>query len=71
MHPTILPAGDSAFVFQLGTEVSSGINDRIIALAEAIAAAAPEGLIELVPTYRSLMVCYDPVRVRGRDLAAQ
>uniref|UniRef100_UPI0035B4976B 5-oxoprolinase subunit PxpB n=1 Tax=Paenirhodobacter enshiensis TaxID=1105367 RepID=UPI0035B4976B len=71
MHPTILPAGDSAFVFQLGTEVSSGINDRIIALAEAVAAAAPEGLIELVPTYRSLMVCYDPVRVRGRDLAAQ
>lgn len=69
MHPTILPAGDSAFVFQLGTQVSADVNTRIIALADALAAHCPAGITEVVPTYRSLMICYDPEIARGAALA--
>ncbi|RWR28353.1 5-oxoprolinase subunit PxpB [Sinirhodobacter populi] len=67
--PSILPAGDSAFLFQIGEEISAPVNERIVALADALEAGAIPGLREVVPTYRSLLVCYDPERVRGAALA--
>lgn len=69
MTPTILPAGDSAFVFQLGDEISPDINARIVALADALASRRIEGMREVVPTYRSLLVIYDPETIRGAALA--
>lgn len=71
MTPTILPAGDSALVFQLGEEVSPVLNARIIALADRLAKLRIAGLCDLVPTYRSLLITYDPERIRGSALAAE
>lgn len=75
MTPTLLPAGDSAIVFQLGETISPDINERIIALADALEAARTagriRGIVELVPTYRSLLVTYDPETIRGADLGAR
>ena len=70
--PTVLACGDCALVLQLGETVDAGTNARIIALAAEVEAArergALAGLVDIVPTYRSLLVRYDPERIRGAAL---
>lgn len=66
--PRILPAGDQALVVEFGDTISPGLHDRVLALDAALAEAAIPGVIETVPSYRSLMVCHDPSVIRGRDL---
>lgn len=60
-----LSCGDTAFTVEFANEVSSEVNGRVMALHAAInrARLAGElaGLVETVPTMRSLMVAYDPV----------
>ncbi|MBQ3921609.1 MAG: 5-oxoprolinase subunit PxpB [Firmicutes bacterium] len=65
----ILHAGETALVCQFGTEISEEINDRVHALAEAIKKAGIEGVTELQPTFRSLLVCYDPKLVCFAELS--
>jgi inhibitor of KinA len=66
LRPRFLDAGEAALVVEFGTEVDPAISDRVLALDAALGAALPEGVRELVPTYRSLMIHYDPLRL-GRD----
>lgn len=68
MTPTLLPSGDRALVFELGQSIDADVNARIIDLATRLEAAAWPGITEIVPTYRSLLVCYDPMILRGADL---
>ncbi|MEO3997947.1 5-oxoprolinase subunit PxpB [Mesorhizobium sp. CAU 1732] len=68
MNPTILPCGDSALVLQIGETIDADANARIIALNAELEARAIPGVEEIVPTYRSLLVRYDPEIVRGADL---
>jgi KipI family sensor histidine kinase inhibitor len=60
-----LSCGDTAFAVEFANKVSPGINGRVIALHAAIgraqAAGQLAGLVETVPTMRSLMVTYDPL----------
>ncbi|MFP5077790.1 5-oxoprolinase subunit PxpB [Rhizobium sp. YIM 134829] len=63
--PRILPCGDSALLVEFSDRIDEAINRRVVALARALAAHAPAGLQELVPTYRSLLVTYDPAILRG------
>ena len=55
-----LPAGERGLVVEFGEVVSLEINKQVRALALALEAAAIPGLIEVVPTYRSLGIAYDP-----------
>ncbi len=65
-----LPAGDTALVVEFGNEVDRAVSDQVIALADAIDAAVIPGVVELVPTFRSLMIHYDPLRLDATDLQA-
>lgn len=65
----ILTAGDSALTVEFGNEISEEINGRVQALDDAIQKAGIPGVVETVPTYRSLLVCYDPCIVRQKALA--
>lgn len=56
----ILPAGDCALSAEFGNEISEEINGRVMAMEAAVQAAAIPGVTETVPTYRSLLVSYDP-----------
>lgn len=76
--PRFLDAGEAALVVEFGDAVDPAINDRVLALDAALTAAAPEGVEELTPTYRSLLIGYDPLvidreRLVGvvRELAAR
>jgi inhibitor of KinA len=68
--PLFLDAGEAALVVEFGRTVDPAISDRVLALDAALAADPPEGLRELVPTYRSLMIHYDPLRLERARLVA-
>jgi inhibitor of KinA len=67
-EPRYLPAGESALVVEFGERIDETVNDRVLALDEAVAAARLAGVIETVPTYRSLMIHFDPRRTSTRAL---
>lgn len=71
MTARILACGDRALTVELSDRIDEDINARIIALADDLAARPLEGVEETVPTYRSMMVLYDPAVVRGNALAAE
>jgi KipI family sensor histidine kinase inhibitor len=60
--PRLLPSGDSAITVEFSRNIDDAANRRVLALDSAMASAAVEGVTETVPTYRSLLVHYDPVR---------
>jgi 5-oxoprolinase (ATP-hydrolysing) subunit B len=68
--PRLIPCGDAAVVAEFGTEIDPAISDRVLALDRALAAAPHPALREAVPTYRSLLVYYDPVLTDFRALSA-
>ena len=55
-----LLSGDSAVTVEFGNEISEHINAQIRAFSIALTESKLPGIAELVPTYRSLMVHYDP-----------
>lgn len=58
-----LDSGDTALVVEFGSVIDPAVNERVLALDAALAAAAIPGIIELTPTFRSLMIHYDPLQV--------
>lgn len=69
--PRILACGDSALSVELSDSIEESVSERVIALAQSLADRPVDGVEELVPTYRSLMVVYDPAIVRGNSLSIQ
>lgn len=67
----MLSAGERGLVVELGDEVDDALNARVHALARAVAARLGAEVLELVPTYRSLLVVHDPLRVSRARLAAR
>ena len=71
MAVRFLLAGDGGLVVEFGAEVDVAVNNRVRALALTLEAARIPGLLEVVPTYRSLGVQYDPARLSVEDLRAR
>jgi 5-oxoprolinase (ATP-hydrolysing) subunit B len=65
-EPRFLAAGDAALVVELGDAIDPAINEAVLGLDAALAAARLPGVVETIPTYRSLLVEYDP-RVTDRE----
>jgi KipI family sensor histidine kinase inhibitor len=53
--------GDRGLLLEFGDEISREINEKVRRMASAIRAGAIEGIVETVPTYRSLLLIYNPV----------
>ena len=58
----IIHAGESALVVEFEERIDPGVNARTIACAEAIQSAGLAGVRDIVPTYRSVAVYFDPLR---------
>ncbi len=69
--PRMLTAGEHGLVVEFGDGISPEINACVISLAGVLAAGRFEGILELVPTYRSLMIFFDPLRVDRNSLIAR
>ncbi len=70
MYPSTryLPLGDKALIVEFGNAISPQINQKVHALHEAICNAQLVGIGECVPTYRSLLITYDPLKLSYDDL---
>lgn len=68
MEARFLPAGDCAMLVQLGDAISLEVNGRVLGLYEDLKKDPVEGIVEMVPTYASLMVQYRPDKVRFQEL---
>jgi KipI family sensor histidine kinase inhibitor len=61
-EPRFLVAGDAALVVEFGDAIDPAINRRVRGLFLAVDGAHLDGVRDLVPTYRSLLVSYDPLQ---------
>ncbi|WP_298191769.1 5-oxoprolinase subunit PxpB [Novosphingobium sp.] len=62
--------GESAVLIDFGDEISTKINERVVALDQALASQPPLGMVETVPAYVSLMILFDPLVTAGDRVAA-
>lgn len=66
-----LMAGDSALVAEFGNAITPEINARIRAFNIALEQAKLPGIVELLPTYRSVLIQYDPLTIGTDALKAR
>jgi inhibitor of KinA len=67
-QPRFLAAGDTALVVEFGASVDRALSELVLALARKLDNARIPGLVETVPTFRSLMVHYDPLEMTHAEL---
>ncbi|HRD94915.1 MAG TPA: 5-oxoprolinase subunit PxpB [Rubrivivax sp.] len=67
----ILKAGEGGLVVDFGDRIDPAVNARVHRLARAIAQALPDLAREIVPTYRSLMVLFNPLQTSRQSLEAR
>jgi 5-oxoprolinase (ATP-hydrolysing) subunit B len=68
--PRLLPSGDSAITVEFSRNIDDAANQRVLALDRSLARETIAGVTESVPTYRSLLVHYDPLQI-GFDALAE
>lgn len=68
--PKFLAAGDSALVIEYGEIIDPALIAAVQRLDRRLAAAHLPGVVEAVPSFRSLMVHYDPLATTRADLIA-
>ncbi|MGN0545338.1 MAG: 5-oxoprolinase subunit PxpB [Acutalibacteraceae bacterium] len=69
MNETLfLPAGDSAVNVEFGRTIDPEINKKIRSLSDSLSRKPIRGVTECIPTFRSLLVCYDPLQTGGEAL---
>jgi len=67
----IRDAGELALSIELGEGIDPDVHARVLALDQAIGAAGIDGVRETVPSYRALLVVYDPERIARDTLIAR
>jgi KipI family sensor histidine kinase inhibitor len=68
-RPRLLRCGDAAISVEFGDSIDPATNARVLALDAALAAESPVGVVETVPTYRSLLVYLDPLLADSEALS--
>jgi inhibitor of KinA len=62
--PRFSPVGESALLVELDDVLSPAVNHQVAALDARMQATPLAGVLEWVPAYTSLLVIYDPLRVK-------
>lgn len=63
-----LPAGDRALSVEFGNSISQSLNERVLQFDNLLRAACLPGVVEAVPSYRALLIYYDPLRIEYETL---
>ncbi len=71
VQPRFLPLGDSGVTVQFGEGIDPEINDQVLAFAHVLEESQPQGVIEVVPTYHSATVYFDPLVVNLESLTQE
>ena len=67
----ILSAGEQGLVIEFGDKVDPAVNRKVHDLSKLLQQQQNLGIREVVPTYRSLLVYFDPLVVSRRELTDQ
>jgi len=62
---------DRAILVELGDEISPTINDKVRELFVSLDKQEIAGVIDLIPSYRSLLLIYDPLQISRAELENQ
>jgi KipI family sensor histidine kinase inhibitor len=68
MKVRFLSAGDRALIVEFGDRVDLGLSERVLRLDAIIRSNPPVGIVETIPTFRSLAVYYDPLLTSRGEL---
>ncbi|MCZ7624821.1 MAG: 5-oxoprolinase subunit PxpB [Candidatus Methylomirabilis sp.] len=68
MSVRFLDGGESCLVAELGDTIDIALNRRVRALGLALEQARVKGVVEAVPTYRSLAIYYNPLVISREAL---
>ncbi|HEX9990289.1 MAG TPA: 5-oxoprolinase subunit PxpB [Chloroflexia bacterium] len=69
--PRIEQLGEAALLVRLGNGISESVNNRVLALDEALRLRDVQGIFEQVPAYSTLLVTFDPAVVPEAYLREQ
>ena len=69
--PRIVPLGDSAITLVLGEGISEALSRRVVATAERIRTAGISGVRDVVASYSSVAVHFDPLSIAHSDLRSR
>ena len=58
----LVQAGDSVVIVELENRIDEAVNAQAIRLAASVEAARIAGVRDVVPTYRTVAVYFDPLR---------
>jgi KipI family sensor histidine kinase inhibitor len=58
--PRLLPAGDLGILVEFGDKIDPEINQKVRKVFITLEKIAIDGITEAVPTYRSILIFYDP-----------
>jgi inhibitor of KinA len=64
----MLEAGEQGLVVEFGNEIDPVVNAHVHRLAKILTVEMSEHILEVVPTYRSLMVYFDPLVISRKTL---
>lgn len=67
-YPRVLPAGDCSAVVEFGNVISEQTGGKVKSYMNMLKKEAPAGVTEAVPTFRSVLVQYDPAKILYREL---
>lgn len=67
---TIRPLAESGLLVELGVAIDRATVERVTALAAALDAAALPGVVDVVPSYATVLLSFDPAVADGDALAA-
>ncbi len=63
-----LPAGDTALVMEFGDTIEKEINASIANVVENLKKENVDGIVDILPTYRSILINYDPIKLTFDEL---
>jgi len=67
-RPRFLAGGDKALFIEFGNAIAPKLGRRVQRLLLAIQNTGIPGLVEAVPTYRSVLIHYDPLQISPKEL---
>jgi len=53
--------GDCGLLVEYGEAIDPAVNQKVRSMAIAVQNNMPDGVIEIIPTYRSILIYYDPL----------
>ena len=68
MKPVCKFAGDTGLIVEFGQGIDPDVNAGVRAMAGIFRKQMPDGVVEIIPSYRSLLFVYDPARIRPNTL---